>query len=82
MCTFKFQGGLGFKKIGTFNFALLAKQGWHILQNETSMLHQIYKVRYFSKIIFFNQTWAKIHHSLREVYGKPKACYIKVNDGV
>lgn len=60
MCKSKFRSGLGFKDLHTFNFTLLAKQGWRILRNENSFLHRIYnKAIYFSNSNFF---YAKLEH--------------------
>lgn len=52
MCMAKFKGDLGFRKLSTFNFALLAKQGWRIIQDEQSLPHRIYKARYFLSCSF------------------------------
>lgn len=49
LCNLKFQGGVGFKDLKTFNMALLAKQGVQILQKTDSLLHQVFKARYFPK---------------------------------
>lgn len=54
MCKSKFLGSLGFKDLHSFNWALLVKQGWRILQNEGSLLHCIYKARYFPGSNFFD----------------------------
>lgn len=43
MSTLKSQDDLGFKRLSTFNMALLAKQGYQIHQNEGSLLHRLYK---------------------------------------
>lgn len=53
MCQRKSEGGMGFKDLRTFNLALLAKQEWRLLQDETSMLHKMFKARYFLKSYFF-----------------------------
>lgn len=54
MCASKFHGDLGFlKSLNVFNMALLAKQGWQILKNENTLLHQVLKARYFPKSSFF-----------------------------
>lgn len=53
MCLSKFKGCLGFKDSNSFNLALLTKQGWIISHNEYSLLHRIYKVRYFLNSSFF-----------------------------
>lgn len=48
----KSEGGLGFKDLYIFNFALLAKQFWCILQNPTTLLVRLYKGRYFNTSTF------------------------------
>ena len=40
-------GGLGFKDLSSFNQALLAKQGWRLLENPNSVAFKILKVKYF-----------------------------------
>lgn len=54
MCLPKCQGGLGFQDLKTFNIALLVQQGWRILQNEGTLLHQIFKEGYVSKSSFLD----------------------------
>ncbi|KAF5443558.1 hypothetical protein F2P56_036105, partial [Juglans regia] len=53
LCESKFRGGMGFKSLHNFNMALLAKQGWRLLQNEGSLLHRLYKAKYFPNSTFF-----------------------------
>ncbi|XP_031106280.1 uncharacterized protein LOC116010926 [Ipomoea triloba] len=47
MCTQKSQGGLGFKVLSRFNVAILAKQGWRLMTNPTSLAAKLYKARYY-----------------------------------
>lgn len=53
MCRQKLKGGLDFKNLHNFNLALVAKQGWRLLQNDTSFLSRVYKAKYFPNVSFF-----------------------------
>ena len=43
----KAQGSIGFRDLVCFNKALLAKQGWRIIQNPESLVGSILKAKYF-----------------------------------
>lgn len=51
----KFQGSLSFKKLHSFNMALLAKQAWGVVQNEDSLMHPVYKANIFQIPTFLMQ---------------------------
>ncbi|KAG7593406.1 Reverse transcriptase domain [Arabidopsis thaliana x Arabidopsis arenosa] len=52
ICKSKEQGGLGFRDIGRFNQALLAKQAWRLLDVPDSLLARVYKARYYANKSF------------------------------
>ena len=54
ICTPKQDGGLGFCDLPAFNLALLAKQGWRLQTNTHSLLHRVFKARYFSNSDFLH----------------------------
>ncbi|KAF7128124.1 hypothetical protein RHSIM_Rhsim11G0009800 [Rhododendron simsii] len=47
LCKAKSQGGLGFRYFKCFNLALLAKQGWRLLQNPNAFWARLLKSLYF-----------------------------------
>ena len=47
MCKSKLQGGMGFRNLQAFNLAMLAKQGWRLLTNPSSLVARIYKAKYY-----------------------------------
>lgn len=48
----KCRGGMGFKEFSCFNYALVAKQGWRILQFPDSLVAQVLQARYFKQSNF------------------------------
>ena len=73
MCKSKLYGGMGFRNLQAFNLALLAKQGWRILTNPTSLVARVYKAKYFPFEDVLNSrmgsnpsyAWRSIYKSLR-----------------
>lgn len=47
MCLSKAEGGMGFKNLHAYNLAMLAKQGWRLLTNPSSLIAHLYKAVYF-----------------------------------
>lgn len=43
----KAKGGLGFRSLEDFNLALLAKQGWRLLQHPQSLVGRIFQEKYY-----------------------------------
>ncbi|GAA0158121.1 hypothetical protein LIER_15227 [Lithospermum erythrorhizon] len=47
LCLDKENGGLGFKHLHHFNLALLARNGWRLIQNPESPLNTLFKSKYY-----------------------------------
>lgn len=54
MCIPKTRGGIGFRDFTKFNLALLAKQGWKLITNPSSLLVRVYKAKYYSQNDFMS----------------------------
>jgi hypothetical protein len=63
-------GGLGFRDLVSFNKALLAKQGWRLLQDPDSMVGKILKAKYFPNESFLKaKLGSKPSYAWRSLFG-------------
>ena len=53
-CRKKKDGGMGFRDLASFNQAILAKQGWRVVQSPSSLMSRILKTTYFPKSHFLD----------------------------
>lgn len=54
LCDEKENGGLGFKDMHQFNIAMLAKQGWRLLNDDNPFVTSIMRARYFPNTDYLN----------------------------
>ncbi|KAL4325746.1 hypothetical protein GQ457_11G020100 [Hibiscus cannabinus] len=56
LCRLKEDGGMGFRDFAKFNIALLAKQGWRLLDNPGSLVARVYRAKYYHNSNFLKST--------------------------
>ncbi|KAL0458532.1 UNVERIFIED_CONTAM: hypothetical protein Slati_0480400 [Sesamum latifolium] len=56
ICRGKTEGGLGMRWLKEFNASLLSKQTWRIMTRSNSLVHRMYKARYFPGTSFAQVT--------------------------
>ena len=49
-------GGMGFRDLRTFNLAMLAKQGWRLIQEQESLMSRCFKAKFFPRTHFLAAT--------------------------
>ena len=54
ICAPKIKSCFGFRDLKVFNLALLTKQGWRLQTNTSSLVHRVFKARYFPEIDFLS----------------------------
>lgn len=59
LCNPKDKGGMGFKDLKSFNLALLAKQGWRLQNQPSSLFSRLFKAKYFPTSDFINVAMGK-----------------------
>ena len=64
----KKEGGMGFWDLRAFNLAMLAKQGWRMVQGNDLLLYQCFKARYFPRTNFLEAENHLIAHICGEVW--------------
>jgi ribonuclease HI len=65
----KYKGGLGFRDLVMFNKAILAKQGWRLMQDPNSVAATIIKAKYFPHSSFLDAPLgAKPSYAWRSIY--------------
>ena len=66
----KSEGGMGFRDLQLFNTALLARQGWRLLQYPNSLVSRFIKAKYFPNTSFLNaRLSSNVSYTWRSICG-------------
>jgi hypothetical protein len=85
-CKAKSKGGMGFKDLRAFNEALLAKQGWRLITNPSSLVARVLKAKYYPNCDFLkakqphttSYSWQSIY---KASWLLKKGCLWYIEDG-
>lgn len=78
LCLPKNREGLGFRAMHQFNLALLAKQGWCLLHNDSSLVSKVLKGKYYPCTSFLE---AKLSHNCSYTWKSLMAAKYILTDG-
>ena len=86
LCLPKKDGGMGFRYLKDFNLAILAKQGWRLIQKKDTLLYRCFNARYFPRSSFLEASdvpnSSYVWKSLRAAQSILKqGCCWRVGDG-
>lgn len=81
MYRLKAEGGMGFKDLQTLNMAMYAKQSWRVMNDETSLLHHVFKAKYFPNRNFMAATLGRTPPTTAEKFEKLVLLFMKNVDG-
>ncbi|XP_024190440.1 uncharacterized protein LOC112194431 [Rosa chinensis] len=70
----KNEGGLGFRNMHHFNLALLAKQGWRLVQNLNSIIARLLKAKYFLIALLWRLRLREVTPIFGEVLFQEEKC--------
>ena len=74
----KAKGGMGYRDLECFNMAMLAKQGWRLVQNPDSLVARIFREKYYGGKSFLNSRLGPWPSYARRSIWNAKKCYKKV----
>lgn len=63
------KGGMGFREFDSFNWAMLARQGWRMLKDPQSFVVKVYKAKYFKNSQLLEASLGKSPLKFGEVFG-------------
>lgn len=76
ICKSKSEGDLGFRNLEFFNQAMVAKQGWRILQQPDSLVSRLLKEKFFRHFVFMAAKKDLAHHKSGKVsFGASRLLY-------
>lgn len=74
LCLLKVEGGLGFRELEAFNFALLAKQGWQLIKFLNSLVAKVLKGQYHAQHSFLEAKATIVFLLYGKVFWKLESC--------